>query len=331
MNILVRLPNWLGDMVMSSAFVKALHEQYPGATIDLIAKKGIDMLLDYFPAHNDRYIFSKEEYHGLSGAWKFGKQAGRKKKYDLFFCLPDSLSSAVMAFASGAKKRVGYRKEGRGLFLTSAFGKKQNLHRVEEYLDLLNCYTGASVSFPEVTLSVPGPEKTKSIVVNINSEASSRRLPEQKAVSIINTIRKNCDETIFLTGGPHDAGFVNSVYTKLENRSGIVLIAGLTPLSELSGFLKRAAVMLSTDSGPAHLANAVGTQTVVLFGAGNEKHTAPFNKNNCTVIRLNELECEPCVSNTCKRYGTPKCLLQLDETRIADAVKKAMDKVSFTS
>ena len=60
MNILIRLPNWLGDMVMGTAFVQAVKYHYPNATIDLVAKKGIDFLLEYFPAHGQRYIFSKD-------------------------------------------------------------------------------------------------------------------------------------------------------------------------------------------------------------------------------------------------------------------------------
>ncbi|MBK6826007.1 MAG: glycosyltransferase family 9 protein [Chitinophagaceae bacterium] len=142
MNILIRLPNWMGDMVMSSAFVKAVRDLYPDAAIDLIAKKGIDVLLDFFPEHGQRFVFSKDEFPGLSGAWKFGKRIRQQKKYDLFFCLPDSLSSAVMAYATGAAKRVGYRKEGRGLLLTASFNKKAGLHRVEEYQDLLQQFTG---------------------------------------------------------------------------------------------------------------------------------------------------------------------------------------------
>ena len=59
MNILIRLPNWLGDMVMSTAFVQAVKDEYPNATVDLIAKKGIDFLLDYFPAHGQAFYFFK--------------------------------------------------------------------------------------------------------------------------------------------------------------------------------------------------------------------------------------------------------------------------------
>ena len=58
--ILIRLPNWLGDLVMSNAFVKAVNEIYPDAIVDVIVKKGIDVLLDKFPPHRKRYVFSKQ-------------------------------------------------------------------------------------------------------------------------------------------------------------------------------------------------------------------------------------------------------------------------------
>jgi ADP-heptose:LPS heptosyltransferase len=84
------------------------------------------------------------------------------------------------------------------------------------------------------------------------------------------------------------------------------------------------AVVLTTDSGPAHVANALGVHTIVLFGAGNENNTAPYNKNNRTIIRLGQLACEPCVSNTCKLYGVPQCLQRLDENVITAAVENAL-------
>jgi ADP-heptose:LPS heptosyltransferase len=89
--------------------------------------------------------------------------------------------------------------------------------------------------------------------------------------------------------------------------------------------LASAQVMLSTDSGPAHLANALGTHTVVLFGAGNENNTAPYNADNRTIVRLNKLSCEPCQKNVCVKYKIPQCLQQLDVDMIVSKVKNGMD------
>ncbi len=324
MNILIRLPNWLGDMVMSTPFVQAVKEHYPHATIDLVAKKGIDFLLDYFPAYNQNYIFSKEEYKGLTGARKFGKMIKAQKKYDIFFCLPDSFSSAIMGHTIAAKERVGFKKELRSVFLTHAYQKKKNIHRVEEYINLLEQFIKKEIIIPPVKLQLAETEKKKLLVININSEAVSRRLPKEKAISIITAVRNKINNEIILVGSNKEAAFVDEVFNALPDKNNITNIAGKTTLKELVNLFGNSTAVLTTDSGPAHIANALGVHTVVLFGAGNENNTAPYNKNNRTIIRLGLLPCEPCVSNTCKVYGVPQCLVQLDENLIASAVYNAL-------
>jgi ADP-heptose:LPS heptosyltransferase len=161
-------------------------------------------------------------------------------------------------------------------------------------------------------------------VVNINSEAESRRLTVHKAVELINTLRASIEERIILVGAPKEKAFVDGVFHSLTNTADIENRAGATSLKELSGLLASARLMLSTDSGPAHLANALGTQTLVLFGAGNEKHTAPSRQDLLQVIRLGELSCEPCQKNVCIRFGTPQCLERLDTTLIVDNAKRQL-------
>lgn len=316
-NIIIRLPNWLGDLVMSTAFVKAVQQQYPDATIDLITKKGIDFLLDYFPPHGKRYVFDKTEYKGASGAWRFGRMLRKQKEFDLFFCLPDSMSSALLARATGANKIAGFKKEWRSFLLTHAYRKPGGMHRVEEYNDLLAQFTSRPATHPPVTLHLPATKRDKTVVININSEADSRRLPMEKARRIIDTIRRTIVEDIVLIGSPKEKDFVDEVFNGLADQQGIQNLAGKTTLPALVKVLGNSAVLLTTDSGPAHVANALGTHTIVLFGAGNENNTAPYNKENRTIIRLGKLSCEPCVSNTCVRFTIPECLLQLDEQLIA--------------
>jgi heptosyltransferase II len=323
-HILIRLPNWLGDMVMSTAFVKAVAQQYPNASIDLIAKKDIDFLLDYFPLYSQHFIFNKEEHKGLGGAYTFGKKIGKQKKYDIFFCLPDSFSSSVMGFATGATKKVGYKKELRSILLTNSFQKKNNLHRVEEYVDLLQQFANTTIKDPAVELITGATHKKNAVIVNINSEAVSRRLPKVKAISLINTLRKKITEEIILVGSPKEKDFVDEVFNALEDKNNITNNAGKTSLLQLITLFSSCNVMLTTDSGPAHVANALGTHTIVLFGAGNENNTAPYNKNNRSIIRLGQLPCEPCVNNICKVYGTPECLIRLDENIIVQQVIAAL-------
>ena len=314
-------------MVMSTAFVKAVQLQYPNATIDLVAKKGIDFLLDYFPPYGKSYIFNKDDYKGLRGAYRFGKLIKKQNQYDIFFCLPDSFSSAVMTYAVQAKKRVGFKKELRSFLLTDSFKKQKDLHRVEEYVNLLQQFCKSSAPVPSVELKLPTAEMKNAVIVNINSEASSRRLPVSKAVSIINALQSLIGIEIILVGSSKEKAFVDVVYALLNNKDNVSNFAGKTNLQQLIQLLGSCPVMLTTDSGPAHVANALGTHTVVLFGAGNEYNTAPYNKENCRVLRSGQPDCAPCVNNTCKLYGSPKCLELLDENIIVQQVFHAMKNI----
>ncbi len=323
MKILVRLPNWLGDMVMSLGFLNQLPVYFPGAEISFIAKKGLHTILPFFPSHQHAFIFNKKEQDGLKGLSRFGKEIRQTEKFDLFFVLPDSFSSAWMAFHSGAHKTIGYKNDFRQWLLTDSFAKPTDLHRAEEYLRLLELFTGKIAQPLNVRLSYSKP-KEDYLVVNINSEAASRRLPEEKAVSLLNEIRATWPHRILMSGGPWEYDFVNGVINKLDNRSGIENVCK-TSLPELTEILAAARLVISTDSGPAHLANALGTPTVSLFGAGRESNTAPYHGDWGKTIRLGELSCEPCEKNVCVRYGIPQCLARLDNKKIIQTAQSFFD------
>lgn len=321
MKILIRLPNWLGDVVMSTAFTGAVRQLYPAAEIDVIIKKELGNVASLIPGINQTYLFSKKEYKGLQGAYRFGKSL-RANKYDIFFNLPHSLSSNVLAWASGAKKRVGFNKEGGFFLMTNTYGKPKGLHRVDEYLYLLERFTGKEVTDRKVKMlaSTNIEINQKNIVINFNSEASSRRMPIDKGRSIIShLINSFTDYKFTVVGSPKEAAYVGELLTGI-NSSRIENLSGKTNITQLAWLMAGSKAVLSTDSGPAHLANALGTYTVALFGAGNEANTAPYNKDNLTVVRYGGLNCEPCLRNKCRLYGVPKCLQLLDENKIIKAL-----------
>jgi len=323
MKILIRLPNWLGDVVMSSAFVNALKEFYPDAIIDAIVKKELAGAASLIPHISRLHLFSKQEHPGLRGAYAFGKQL-RAEKYGLFFNLPESLSSQLMARATRVKKRIGFSKEGSFFLLTDSFKKPQNVHRVEEYVSLVEQLLSKKAQNLQVKLDVAKPAKsiTDLVIINFNSEASSRRMPTDKAKHILNRLTNTFTKTHFtFIGSKKEAEFVDQIIGGVENSDRLENFAGKTDLISLAHILGAAALVLTTDSGPAHLANSVGAPTVVLFGAGNEHNTAPYNKKGLHVIRYGKLDCEPCVKNTCKLYGIPKCMELIDEMDIIAALK----------
>ena len=324
-NICVRLPNWLGDVVMSFGFLHVLRQTYPDAIITVVIKKGLEQVVEEVSEINSVIVFSKDDYRGLRGVWKFGKRLRASASYNLFFVLPDSFSAAVMAYASGAKLRVGYRNEGRNFLLTHAYKKEINLHRVEEYAGLLYRFNLSSQAIQPV-LEIRGnkaKEAGEYIVVNINSEAVSRRLPIVKAVELI-TLLQQYSLPIKLIGSPNEKFFVTEVFNALNNKIGVEITAGKTNLKELMSLIQEATVMVSSDSGPAHIAGAFKTPLVVLFGAGNEANTGPFKNTNALVVRNGKLPCEPCVKNTCQLASLPVCLTDLDMQKVILSVNKLM-------
>ena len=324
LKILIRLPNWLGDVVMSAAFIHAVRELYPTALIAIIIKKELRPIATLIPGVDFIHTFSKQENKGLAGVFRFGKTL-RKENNDLFFNLPESLSSLVLGWATGATKRIGFNKEGGFFLLTNAYKKPKNVHRVDEYLSLIEQLKGVSIGPKAVELTVKNKNTLKSekVLVNFNSEADSRRMPVEKAITIINLLTNSFLNTTFtFIGSPKESAFIEQVLNGAENGDRIENFAGKTSLEELCNLISESKALLTTDSGPAHLANSIGIPVIVLFGAGNEHNTAPFNKQNLTVLRAGKLACEPCVKNTCELYGIPKCMQLINDLQIVSALNK---------
>jgi ADP-heptose:LPS heptosyltransferase len=322
MKILVRLPNWLGDVVMSTAFIGAIKQFYPTAQVDVIIKKELSAIAALIPGLNKIHSFSKDDYRGLGGVYRFGKSL-RAERYDIFFTLPDSLSSAVMGKATGAKQRIGFSKEGGFFLLTKVCKRPANAHRVDEYLSILQQVNEMPVTGRKVALAATDVNPNNLVLINFNSEADSRRMPLDKGRELLTLLTGAFTGVRFgILGGPKDALFIEQLLAGAPNAERITNYAGKTTLVTLTNLMASARVLLSTDSGPAHLANSVGLPVVALFGAGNEHNTAPYNKSHLTVIRAGQLSCEPCVRNECKLYGIPKCMQLLDESRIINALSQ---------
>ncbi|MEO5943161.1 MAG: glycosyltransferase family 9 protein [Ferruginibacter sp.] len=323
--ILIRLPNWLGDLVMSTAFIKAINKAYPGAIVDVIVKKGIHVLLENFPPYNKKYIFSKADYKGLKGAWKFGKEIAAQEQYDLFFSLPNSLSAALMGYASRATKRVGYKNGLRNIFLTDSIKLDENIYHVDEYVSLIKKVSNAVIETPSVELTVAEKfPKCDAIIININSEAQSRRWPEKKAISIINTIRRGIANEIILVGSDREKPQVDAVFNALPDKTNITNLAGKSPIPLLIQLMESCKMVLSSESGPAQIANALGTPTLITLGASDELLSTPSAKSNISIVKYGLLPCQPCKKNHCSKYPQPECLNLIDEILILEKIKNIL-------
>ena len=127
---------------------------------------------------------------------------------------------------------------------------------------------------------------------------------------------------MILTGVNKDIEFINRLVNELKekclsNKHEFINLTGKTDLKELISILKHADLVISNDSGPAHLANMLATPLIVFFGAGDEKNTAPKFHVNQTRIINQKISCSPCLKNSCP-IGTLDCLNKIDVMKIWD-------------
>ncbi len=326
--ILVKLPNKLGDTVMASGFLKALKKEYPESQLDVIMAKGIADLKFFMPEIDRVYEFSKKEYSGAIGNYKFGRMIARQEKYDLFFCLPFSFSSAILGFFTGSRIRIGYNTEGRGFLFNRSYKFPPGLHVVEDYVGLLEQFLGRKLVFEPPRLEMYGhvdyPLPEEYIVLNVRSGPPSRFIPVSKAVEIIRAVSEKHDYKIVLTGAPFEKDYIDGIEDLVKGDYPVLNLAGKTTITELAWVLKNAKAMITTDSGNAHFANALGTKTVVLFGAGLQSRCHPYNKNLIRSLQLLDMECVPCRSERCK-YGDNRCLTNIDNALIVQSLDELLN------
>ena len=313
--IIIRTPNWLGDLMMSTAFIRAVLGAWPRASVHLVVRKGFEGLP--LPHRGEVLPFDKS----ASGAGAFGASL-RRLSPTHFFVLPPSLSSAWMAFRSGAPARIGYRGEWRAPLLRPALrhphGPRQT-HIVREYLHLL---TALGVPAPEETADDPAgleitpeflathtppglPPRKGYVVLAPGAEYGPAKMWPLRHYRALAQGLHGQGHVVVVAGLPQDHGPGQEIIAGLP---GALNMAGQTNLNGLVALLDGAALLVSNDSGAMHVGAALGLPQLALFGSTNPTWTAPRNPR-ARLLSRNE-PCAPCYKRTCP-LGHTRCLEEL--------------------
>ncbi len=291
--ILVRAPNWLGDAVMSTPFLKRLAAKNPGASIDVLAKGSLARLFEGAPGV--RRVIPLDAPEAAPAAL-------RLTGYGEAYALPPSFSSAWHLFRAGIPLRTGYAGDFRSPFLTRALPLDERFHYVRRYLGLLG-EEGREVSRADFYFPTEDPADFPGgpvLAVAPGSRAPARRWFADRFAAAIDALPEKEWPTVLLLGAPEDAPFAEAVEKAV--RRPVKNLCGKTSLPVLGGILKRCKSLVTNESGLMHVAWAVGTPMAVLAGPSEVQCTSPFGEG-IKVLQHREIPCVPCVQNECFRAG----------------------------
>lgn len=338
-NIIVRMPNWLGDAVMATPVLEDLRNQWKDAKITAMCQLNIEPLLKHNPNINEIYSYKKPS------GWIHSQHPYqiiehlKKGRYDLGILLTNSFSSAWWFWSGNVQNRIGYTKNLRSFLLNKAVPFPPNLetqHLVITYKMLLeplgipisntppNLYlTAEEIDTAKNLLNRLGAAPGKNIIVGINPGAaygSAKCWLPERFKEITNRLLANPHVFIVFFGDRAGAPLVNDICKGMPDR--VVDLAGKTNLRELMALINCCSIFLTNDSGPMHIAAALGTRLIALFGSTNEVKTGPYPSGK---VIHKHVECSPCYKRICPIDF--RCMTRITVDEVYNELQKLIQKI----
>ena len=312
MKIVVRGTNWVGDAVMQIPALRELRRIFYDARITLYARAPTRGIFEDANFIDEILTFEKSDsVFTQARLW-------RAEKFDLAVLLTNSFESALVAKFGRAEKRIGYATENRGFLLTDSVGVpawKNTRHEIFYYLNIVaaaekSIFGTATVSEKSrIDLKVSeekkaaardflakyGVDLSKKIVAFCAGSTNSRakRWQAQSYARLNDLLQKNLNAEVVLIGAPDELEVSAEVAAQAKIKP--LLLTGKTTLAELVRVLSVCDLLVSNDTGPAHIAAALNTKTIVIFGPTNPLTTHPIGAE---IIRK-QVECSPCMLRDC--------------------------------
>jgi lipopolysaccharide heptosyltransferase II len=332
--ILVIRLDLLGDLVFSMPAVEALRRAYPEAHITMLTLPYAAPLARLYPSIDEVVAVDTNRIRSLSGLLNPGTWLAYRRVYrhlrgepiDLCVSVHGRMAS-LCAFLSGARRTVGYAAEAYPFLLTDPVpGGRYRERRAEvEYVRQLAAHAGAGEA--PTWLSVPVPERASEavdrllsrhgivpedrvVVVHAGSvHGHAKRWPPPYWSRFADELRARADLRVVLVGAASDAAVAREVMA--GSRSSVVSLAGETDLEELVALIARADLVASGDSGPLHLAVALGRPLLAVYGPTDPLVYGPYNPAAPVRLHRRDLVCSPCYPYSQRGdcpLGDPVCM-----------------------
>jgi heptosyltransferase-3 len=324
----------IGDTVLATPSLIALRRHAPLAEIDILLEDWVAPVLDGFDGVDNVFAVGKSPSERLKMAWKL-----RRRHYDVVFNLHGGTTSTFFTRFSGARHRFGnaeyqYPFLYNGLLSSPAeFWGREGMHSVEQQLALIG-HSGVPVAdLPGTRLSV-----SRDALAMVTERLMQAKLVErgfallhpgtafftkQWSPGNFARVAEHLAEkglAVVAVGSPGEKATLDS----LKAASGVpVETWSNLSLPEITALASIAKVFVGNDSGIAHIAAAVQTPTVVIFGSSNRVHWRPWTDAPNEIV-FNPLDCQPCPGYECAVFGTPRCILEIPPSAVFTALERVL-------
>ena len=319
--LIVKLSS-LGDLFHALPAVHNLKVQLD-AEVDWVTQSDYVELVRCFTDVNRVISFAR---HAVLRGLRPLVRSVRQTEYDLVVDLQGLLKSACVARLARARKVIGpsFHREGTGLFYTAIAGRRdKNRHAVEENLDVVR-YLGLEVLTPEFPIRFPEAAVAQPVprigLVPV-SRWPAKNWAAESFAEAARRLQKEAGATIFLFGGPSDASACERIAASLG--SPVVNVAGRTTLVEMGGLFAKMHLVIANDSGPLHMAAAVGVPVLGIYGPTDPRRTGPFGRRNAVVAAA--ADCRPCFRRICGRGGAG-CIADIRPAQVVEAAMRMLGK-----
>lgn len=312
--ILVKGTNWVGDTIMSFPAVNSLRRLFPQAHISVLVRSPLDELWKANPAVDEVISYTMPSgVRRLGGELRIARLI-TQQNMDLAIIFPRSFSAALMVFLAGIPHRIGYTSEGRGWLLTERVGRSDEVlqwHRMHYYLRLVEALGKISPPpLPSLTLngtmgtwasgflSRHGMTSKRLIAFNPGTTyGAAKSWPPERFAELGRRLVEDHGVSILIFGAARPQEKALNDYIAKKIGTGCLDLSGRTSLVELAALLRCCRLLVTNDTGTMHIAAAVGTRTVAIFGPTDPRATAPLGKGH-ELIR-EDVSCSPCFKRVC--------------------------------
>ena len=297
--ILVIQTAFIGDVVLATALIENLHQQWPEVKMDILVRKGNESLFESHPFLNKVLVWDKKNYkyhHWMGLLFKI-----RSSQYDVVINAQRFAATGAWTALSGAKIKIGFDKNPFSFLFTNSvvhqFSEKGQ-HEIDRNHQLLSCLFEAKVAMPKLyptaldELAVINYQQTPYLCIAPASVWFTKQFSSEKWVDLINQIPFK--GPIYLIGGPGDKLLCDQILQKI-NRKSVVNLAGRLSFLASAALQKKAVLNYVNDSAPMHFASAVNAPVVAVYCSTLPDFGFGPLSDNSFIVQTNEsLTCRPC-------------------------------------